>query len=151
MPAEPPHIRARRVAALERDVASVDGCVVLYEMLPDEGKEKSDLWERIVRDIGRIKSEVGLLNSVSIADPAMCDDSVFIDVMQEDILLLEPILKSIKKSSSGNEWNVKRLHSICTEFIQHLKALKELYETFPPQWMQEIVASLGKIQVKICG
>ncbi len=153
MPTEPPHIRARRVVALERDVASVEGCVVLYDLLPaDEGRERKDLWKRISRDIDRIKSEVGLMNSVSIADPAMCGDSVFIDVMQEDILLLEPILENIKKRKpDSSDWNMKRLHSICTEFIQHLKALRELYETFPPQWMQEIVASLGKIQVKICG
>ncbi len=156
MPAEPPHIRARRVAALERDVASVEGCVVLYDMFSDEGKESVSemkvLWTRIESDIERIKVDVSLLDTVSKATPTVCDDSVFIGAIQGDIPLLEPILKSIKKRKkdlSGNEWNVKRLHSICTEFVQHLQALGKYYETFPSPWMEDIAVLLGKIQVKL--
>jgi hypothetical protein len=137
MPIESPHIRARRLAVLERDVASAVACAELYELSYNGGLEQKVLKTRIAGAVSRIDTGLGSLFEIINGDA--CGDNLFIPELRADYQSIASLVDGImgaKTRSLSNELNLKRLNIICTEFNHHLRSLREFYETFTPPWTE---------------
>ena len=132
--------RTKMVISLDRDIGSF---VSLVDLFQPNSRENMVLL---------VKKMTGVLASLKAFSDEnhQYDDADYITILTENMKSLDTHLNNYYIIRHNPDANTAR-HTIflCSEFKNHLDALRLLYDACIPQLMQDILTSMEKIQKKL--
>ena len=132
--------RTKMVISLDRDIGSFVSLVDLFQ-------PKSP--DKMVQLVDKMTGVLASLKAFSDVNHQY-DDADYINILTDNMKSLKIYLNYFYVQRNNPDANTAR-HTIflCTEFKNHLDALRLLYDACIPQLMQDILTSMEKIQKKL--
>ncbi len=144
--------RTKMVISLDRDIGSFVSLVDLFESYSHYNtREIETLHGKMLILVAKMNGILASLKALSDADPQY-EDADYIAIITDNTSAIEFHMANFYNNRENPVFktaNHTRLIAICTEFKNHLDALRLLYEACIPQLMQNILTSMEKIQKKL--